>query len=46
MRAVQPGLSTAEGVDLIIRGADRTEDGRRVLINPKRSVELLLQAGG
>lgn len=44
--ALEPGLSTAELRALILDGADRTEDGRRVLLNPARSVELLRQRRG
>jgi hypothetical protein len=44
--ALDPTLTTAELRALILDGADRTADGRRVLINPKRSVELLRQRRG
>ncbi|UCG91368.1 MAG: S8 family serine peptidase [candidate division WOR-3 bacterium] len=39
--ALEPSLTTGEVVALIKKGADRSEDGRLLLINPKRSVELL-----
>jgi hypothetical protein len=45
--ALDPELTPEEVIDLIVRGADRTEDGRRVLMNPRRSLELLTaHAGG
>jgi hypothetical protein len=36
--AVNPRLAPPEVVDLIVRTADRTADGRRVLIDPARAV--------
>ena len=39
--ALDPSLTPEEVVALIVEGADRSTDGRLVLINPKRSVELL-----
>ena len=39
--ACEPLLTTGEVIALILDGADRVEDGGLVLINPKRSVELL-----
>ena len=39
--ALDPSLTPGAVRDLIIEGADRSEDGRRVLINPKRSIGLL-----
>ena len=39
--ALDPSLSPAKAIELITRGAETTPDGRRHLINPKRSVELL-----
>jgi len=39
--ALNPSLTPEKVIDLIRRGADRSEDGRRHLINPKKSVELL-----
>lgn len=39
--ALDPSLSSEDVVELILRGADTSEDGRRVLINPKRSIHLL-----
>ncbi|AKM08974.1 hypothetical protein AB433_01685 [Croceicoccus naphthovorans] len=39
--ALNPELTTTDLIDLIIEGANKTEDGRRVLINPKKSVELM-----
>lgn len=44
--ALEPSLTTAELRALILDGADRMEDGRRVLLNPKRSVELLRERHG
>lgn len=41
--AIEPSLSVAQVVQLINDGADRSEDGRRYLVNPKRSIELLAQ---
>jgi hypothetical protein len=40
--ALEPKLTVAEVTDLIQRGAERSPDGRINLINPKRSLELLL----
>ncbi len=37
-------LTTSELIELIIDGADKSEDGRILLINPQRSVELLQAA--
>ena len=39
--ALEPTLTPEDVIELMLDGADRTEDGRRVLINPRRSVELL-----
>jgi hypothetical protein len=39
--ALDPSLTPEEVVGLILDGATRTEDRRRVLIHPKRSMELL-----
>lgn len=39
--ALEPTLSVADVVQLILDGAERSEDGRRNLIHPKRSLELL-----
>jgi len=39
--ALEPKLTPAEAIDLIRRGATTSEDGRRHLIDEKRSVELL-----
>lgn len=41
--ALDPKLTPPEVVDLIRRGATTSEDGRRHLIDEKRSVELLHQ---
>ena len=43
--ALDPSLTPEEAVKLILDGADRSDDGRRVLINPKRSIELLAERG-
>ena len=39
--ALDNSLTTTELIKLIINGADKSEDGRITLINPKKSVELL-----
>jgi subtilisin family serine protease len=39
--ALDPSLTPAQAIELIKAGATTTEDGRRHLIDPKRSVELL-----
>jgi len=39
--ALDPSLTPAQAIDLIQRGATTSEDGRRHLIDEKRSVELL-----
>ncbi len=39
--ALEPSLTSVEAIDLIIQGADESADGRFLLMNPKRSVELL-----
>ncbi|MGA2018482.1 MAG: S8 family serine peptidase [Opitutaceae bacterium] len=39
--ALDPSLTPEQAIDLIKRGATATEDGRRILINEKRSVALL-----
>jgi hypothetical protein len=39
--AIDPSLTPEEVIELIREGIDVTEDGRRYLINPKKSVELL-----
>lgn len=41
--ALDPSLTPPEVIALIEEAADESEDGRRRLINPKRSVELLLE---
>jgi subtilisin family serine protease len=41
--ALDPALTPAQVIALIKEGATRSEDGRRNLIDPKRSVELLRQ---
>ena len=41
--ALDPLLTPPEVISLIEEAADESEDGRRRLINPKRSVELLLE---
>ena len=42
--ALEPSLTPAQVIDLIRRGAEGTADGRRHLIDPKRSVALLKTA--
>ncbi|HKR85229.1 MAG TPA: S8 family serine peptidase, partial [Terriglobales bacterium] len=39
--ALDPSLTPEKVIDLIRRGADTSEDGRRHLINPEKSVKLL-----
>jgi subtilisin family serine protease len=39
--ALDPSLTPVEAIDLIKRGATPSEDGRRHLLDPKRSIELL-----
>jgi hypothetical protein len=39
--AIKPELTATEIVALIRDGADTSDDGRRHLMNPRRSVELL-----
>ncbi len=41
--AINPELTPVEVIELIRAGIDVTEDGRRYLINPKKSVEILRQ---
>ncbi len=41
--ALDPALTPAQAIDLIKRGAITSEDGRRHLIDPKHSVELMRQ---
>lgn len=43
---LEPSLTTAELRALIVDGAERTADGRRVLLNPARSLELLRERRG
>jgi len=42
--AIDPSLKPEEVIALIKKGTDTSEDGRRVLINPKKSVELLAES--
>ena len=44
--ALEPSLTTAELRALILDGADSMDGDRRVLLNPKRSVELLRERHG
>ncbi|HUR89941.1 MAG TPA: S8 family serine peptidase [Ramlibacter sp.] len=39
MLAVKPALKPAEIVDIMRKTADRSEDGRRTLVNPKKALE-------
>ncbi len=39
--AIDPSLSPKDVISLILLGSDRSEDGRRNLINPKKSLALL-----
>jgi len=41
LMALNPKLTVAETIQLIKDGCDISTDGRIVLINPKKSVELL-----
>jgi len=41
--ALDPSLTPEKVTDLIIKGSDPSEDGRILLINPKKSIGLLLQ---
>lgn len=41
--AIEPSLTVAEVVQLILDGAQRSDDGRRHLIHPRRSLERLAQ---
>jgi subtilisin family serine protease len=44
--ALEPTLTTAEVIDLIQQGCERSPDGRINLINPARSLELLARRKG
>ncbi|HLE55802.1 MAG TPA: S8 family serine peptidase, partial [Rhodothermia bacterium] len=44
--ALDPELSAEDALRLIVDAAETTEDGRRFLMNPKRSVEMLRQRTG
>lgn len=39
--ALDPALTPGSAIELIKKGADRSNDGKLLLINPKRSVELV-----
>jgi subtilisin family serine protease len=39
MLAVNPALSPVEVIERIVGTADRTDDGRRILVHPKKAVE-------
>jgi len=41
LMVLKPNLTVEQTIQLIKEGADVSEDGRRVLINPKKSLELL-----
>ncbi len=41
--AIEPALTVNEVIALVLDGAERSADGRRNLINPKRSVALLAE---
>ena len=43
--AIEPRLSVAEVIALIVDGADPVEDGQRSLLHPKRSLERLAARG-
>ena len=40
--AIDPSLTPSEVISLIELGVDKSVDGRRFLINPKKSIDLLL----
>ena len=40
--AIKPGLTPTQLVTIIREGADTSDDGRRHLVNPRRSIELLM----
>ena len=42
--AVNPKLQPPKVIDLIIRTSNKTADGRRVLINPKKAIEAARRA--
>lgn len=44
--AIDPSLTPEQVIDLILLGCDKTEDGRRNLINPKKSIALLKLRNG
>ena len=44
--AIDPSLTPEEVISLIVLGCDTTEDGRRHLINPKKSIGLLRLRNG
>jgi len=37
--AVNPGLTPPQGIEIIVSTAEKTSDGRRTLINPKKALE-------
>ena len=41
LMAMNSELTVEETIDLILKGCDTSEDGRIILINPKKSIELL-----
>jgi subtilisin family serine protease len=43
--ALSPNLTPEEVIALILEGASHSEDGRRTLIHPRRSTELLRSRG-
>jgi subtilisin family serine protease len=44
MLAVNPKLKPTEVIAIIVSTADKTSDGRRVLMNPKRAIEAAMRA--
>jgi subtilisin family serine protease len=44
--AIDPSLTPEDVISLIVLGCDTTEDGRRHLMNPKKSISLLLLRNG
>jgi subtilisin family serine protease len=42
--AVNPSLTPPQVIDIIVGTADRTPDGRRVLVNPKKALAAVATA--
>jgi subtilisin family serine protease len=39
--AIDPALTPTQTIDLIVKGAGQSSDGKRLLIDPKASIDLL-----